>query len=249
MVKKRSLIRDFAVYTAASLWHLLLRGEFFLFSKDILAFPRWRRFRTSSGTTIENRIPWITFEAIIFLRKWLRSDMIIYEYGSGGSTLFFSDHVKEVFSVEHDPEWFSKLKDVIDADQNLKIHYQLYLAQPLLQHKINLNPADPKNYLSCMGKYKYLSFEHYVKSIDQFKNDFFDLVVVDGRARPSCILHAMRKIKQKGALMVDNTDRSYYLDPFPELFDKTKWDHLVFKGHTPYGLTSVLYKTTFFIKK
>lgn len=248
-IKKRSLIRDFAVYAASSLWYLLLRGEFILFSKDISAFPQWRKFRTSSGTTIDNRIPWITFEAIVFLRNWLRPDMIVYEYGSGGSTLFFSDHVKEVYSIEHDPDWFNKLKRVIDAEQNLKIHYQHYPAEPLLQKSDNLDPADPVNYLSCMGKYQDLSFEHYVKSIDRFKNDFFDLIVVDGRARPSCILHSIKKIKQNGALLVDNTDRGYYLESFPELFNKTKWKHLEYKGHTPYGLTSVLYKTTIFIKK
>jgi len=42
------------------------------------------------------------------IMKYLNPNDIMLEYGSGGSTLFFSKHVKEYYSLEHEPEWYKK---------------------------------------------------------------------------------------------------------------------------------------------
>jgi hypothetical protein len=100
-----------------------------------------------------------------------------------------------------------------------------------------------------MGEYKDFILEDYVKSIEDYPDGYFDLVVVDGRARPSCILHSMQKVKVNGILLLDNADRSYYLHPFPELFEKSKWSVQTFIGHLPYNPPSVLDTTILFTKK
>ena len=38
------------------------------------------------------------------------------EWGSGGSTLYFSKHVKEICSFEHNIEWYKKISKQIKAD-------------------------------------------------------------------------------------------------------------------------------------
>lgn len=37
--------------------------------------------------------------------------MVVFEYGSGNSTIWWSKRVKKIVSVEHNEEWYTKLKD------------------------------------------------------------------------------------------------------------------------------------------
>ncbi len=45
---------------------------------------------------------------------------------------------------------------------------------------------------------------------DQFPDEYFDLILVDGRNRKGCIHHSIRILKKGGVLMLDNAERSYY---------------------------------------
>ena len=71
-----------------------------------------------------------------------------------------------------------------------------------------------------------------MKQIDQYPDEYFHIVVVDGRARPSCISHALKKVKKGGYLIVDNSERDYYLVPF--MFKKPYWRVWKFYGPVPY---------------
>lgn len=57
--------------------------------------------------------PWINAEAVNWLKQNLTSGMKIFEYGSGGSTLFMSPLVEEIISMEHDPVFSVMSKDKI----------------------------------------------------------------------------------------------------------------------------------------
>ena len=111
-----------------------------------------------------------------------------------------------------------------------------------------VNCADPTQYVSCFNEYNGKEFSAYATAIDRYADEWFDLVVVDGRVRHSCIAHAMRKVKQQGILLLDNADRTYYLAPFPELADAGKWELLTFVGHFPFGPASVVNTTKLFLK-
>ncbi|MFX0145458.1 MAG: hypothetical protein ACFE9C_15445, partial [Candidatus Hodarchaeota archaeon] len=65
--------------------------RFLLFFKDI--------------EIIDKNIPWIPIKAKIWLDNNLTAEMMIYEYGSGMSTLYFSSKVKKIISVEHNKDW------------------------------------------------------------------------------------------------------------------------------------------------
>jgi len=54
--------------------------------------------------------PWICPEAIKWLKSNLTPDMKVFEFGSGGSTLFFAKRVKELISIEHDPVYFIRIR-------------------------------------------------------------------------------------------------------------------------------------------
>lgn len=64
-------------------------------------------------------IPWFTYSAIDFLKERLNKNMTVFEYGSGNSTLFFAQRVKEIISVETNKQWYEKIK--LKMPSNAKI--------------------------------------------------------------------------------------------------------------------------------
>uniref|UniRef100_A0A7V2ZLT9 FkbM family methyltransferase n=1 Tax=Ignavibacterium album TaxID=591197 RepID=A0A7V2ZLT9_9BACT len=66
-----------------------------------------------------NPIPWFTYPAIDFLKDRLNKDMVVFEYGSGNSTLFFAERVKEIISVETNREWYNKIKSNLKSNCKL----------------------------------------------------------------------------------------------------------------------------------
>jgi hypothetical protein len=65
-------------------------------------------------------IPWVTYSFIQFIEKRLNKDLIILEYGSGNSTLFYSKHVKKVLAVEHEMSWVEKIIQTVPPNVELK---------------------------------------------------------------------------------------------------------------------------------
>lgn len=69
-----------------------------------------------------NPIPWYTYPAIEFLNSLDFSNKNVFEYGGGNSTLWWAKRALNVVSVEHDPEWFAKIKSKIqDNYRNVKL--------------------------------------------------------------------------------------------------------------------------------
>lgn len=57
--------------------------------------------------------------------------------------------------------------------------------------------------------------------IKKFPDNYFDIVLVDGRSRPSCLFHSLNKVKKGGLLVLDNAEREYYL--CKGIIDKNKY--------------------------
>ena len=54
-------------------------------------------------------IPWITYSAIHFLLGRLSKELSVFEYGTGGSTQWWAERVRDVVAVEHDRIWHKKI--------------------------------------------------------------------------------------------------------------------------------------------
>ncbi len=178
------------------------------------------------GYLLKAPSPWITFDAIDFLRLYLKPYMQVFEYGSGGSTLFWLHEGADCISIEHDPQWFSVIRQYIVGRQS--VDYRLVPPEPLefKEPSINRNVADPYSYLSSDANASGYTFRRYVTQIDEFSDDYFDIVMIDGRARPSCIMHSVRKVKPGGLIILDNADRSYYTErthPFLRNFTRLEY--------------------------
>jgi hypothetical protein len=69
-------------------------------------------------------VPWITYPAIEFLKQLDLSDKMVFEYGCGGSTLFWSRVAAHVDSVEHEEEFYRELAR--DVPGNCTLSLEMY---------------------------------------------------------------------------------------------------------------------------
>jgi hypothetical protein len=67
--------------------------------------PKYVADRIFSRSPLKAELPWFCYDAIEFLQGWVGAEMVVYEYGSGGSTLFFAHRAKRLVSIEDHPGW------------------------------------------------------------------------------------------------------------------------------------------------
>ena len=72
-------------------------------------------------SSLELEIPWNTPGAIYRLDELLTKDMTVLEFGAGGSTLFYSNRVKHVTSIESQKGWYKKVLDAVKGRINVEL--------------------------------------------------------------------------------------------------------------------------------
>jgi hypothetical protein len=125
-------------------------------------------------------LPWLNKHVLDKLISLQKKKWRVFEYGSGHSTLWWQDQVKEIISVEHNKNFYRIIRN--DVKNNC-----IYIRRDLVKRK------------NC----------DYVQSINEF-DDKFSCVIVDGRNRVLCIKEAIDKVKWNGYLILDNSDRERY---------------------------------------
>jgi hypothetical protein len=94
-------------------------------------FPRWFSSFRPGRSLMGQAQPWIPFEAENWLQLYLKPQMKVFEYGSGGSTIFFAERVAEVFTVEHDKKWHSLVSRALAQRGITNCSYQLHQPKPI----------------------------------------------------------------------------------------------------------------------
>ena len=148
-------------------------------------------------------VPWIPFKARRKLNRILKKTDVVFEWGSGGSTLYFAGKVDRVYSAEHDKMWFDKVAGELDKRGISNCIYWLIPPQRGIK-KTDLS------YKSNDIEYKNFNFRDYCLSINKFPDRFFNLIFVDGRARNSALRVAYRKVRKGGYIILDNSERTVY---------------------------------------
>lgn len=124
-----------------------------------------------------NPLPWVTYSFMQFILNRLNNTMEVFEFGSGNSTLWYADKVKSVISVEHDYEWFSKIKESMPINVNIIYKELLYGGKysnvvNSLDNKFDIIIVDGRDRINCMKN-----------SIDAIKDD--GIIVLDDSDRES----------------------------------------------------------------
>lgn len=130
-------------------------------------------------------VPWWTYAATDWLDKILGPRHRVLEFGSGNSTMWLSERVGDLQSVEHDESWANKLRAVLPPNVVLTL-------SPTAANDSDGSADDP--YLAPM----------------RTAEGSFDLVVVDGMARNDCVAAAIPVLSPSGLLLLDDADRLSY---------------------------------------
>lgn len=126
-----------------------------------------------------------------FVEKHLVEDDVLFEWGSGNSTLYFSGLVKKVISVEDELRYYKTLKSTIESFKanNIELHFLP-----------GISVKDPK-------AERHIQFEKYINFPVNNKVEF-SKAIIDGRARKYCASAIAEHIKEDTLVFVHDWNRN-----------------------------------------
>ena len=183
-------------------------------------------------------LPSMSIRAISVMDLYLIPSMEVFEWGSGGSTIFFRRRAR-VVTIEHDQEWFNTVDGAIEY-WKLRPKGLMWVVEPV-------DEPNPE-YATAKEGFAGWSFEKYAKAIDEYPDEHFDLISVDGRSRSACMRHAYPKLKQGGLLVLDDANRPQYREARDEL-NKLDVPYADYPGRIPYLSDALSVNTCIWIKR
>ncbi len=66
-------------------------------------------------------LPWMSYSILDFFEEKLNKNLTFFEYGLGYSTLYFSEKVQSVRSIEHDKTWFHDINEKLKEKGNVEM--------------------------------------------------------------------------------------------------------------------------------
>ena len=124
----------------------------------------------------------------------LRKADVVLEYGSGGSTVMAAEMGKTVISVESDAAWLAGMRDWFAAHPP---------KADVVLHHANIGPTG--KWGMPTGPRSFRSFPGYALEIwDHPRFQQPDLVLIDGRFRPACLLATAFRITRPVTVLFDD---------------------------------------------
>lgn len=143
----------------------------------------------SPKAPVDLELPWFAYSVIQFLDETVRSKMLVYEYGSGGSTLYFARRCARVVSIEDDLDWHDRVSRIIHDRRIANVDLR-FCATDLT----SVEAFRASSYADCLPE------------------EPADIIVVDGseltvQVRPLCFEIAETRVKSGGMIIVDDSWR------------------------------------------
>jgi hypothetical protein len=201
---------------------------------DVLPdFEPWAASLAPDRTPLADGVPWLTFAARRALDRALQPGMTACEYGSGGSTRYLLERAGALTTIELDADWLRRVEAAVDPARRAAWTPTLVAYEPDAA-SASADPADPEAYVSAARSLHGVAFRAYAAAIDTYEDDTFDLVLVAGRARPSCLRHALAKVGPGGLVVLDHAERPWY-GPALALDEPARWAREDHTGPGPYA--------------
>lgn len=161
--------------------------------------------------------PWLAMCVIELLKEKVTKEHCVFEWGAGNSTVFWANRAKSVVSVEIDESWCELVRE--KTGDNSIIKY--------IDYRNN-----PQGFSNAILEEEIL----------------FDIILIDGLYdRDLCAEAAVKRIKENGVIIVDNTDVEEYKGAV-QFLEKQGFYHLKLTGLL-YGWTGHNCTTSLFYKK
>lgn len=155
--------------------------------QDVLPYIMMGPFQKK--TPLDLGLPWFSWGAIRYLDKFIKPGMKVFEWGSGGSTIFFSNRQCSIYSVEDNAEWINRINEKLsNSAHNAILQYEPYDFDNAIDFTDSsyLNPGINMNE--------------------------FNIIIVDGTERdntirPKCFEKAQRSVNNNSIIIVDDSWR------------------------------------------
>jgi hypothetical protein len=160
---------------------------------------------------LESRRPWWNYQATAYVERMLPARARVFEFGSGGSTLWFVDHGAEITTLEHSSDWAALVQQACPGLDLIAVES---------------NSTGTVRSVGEPSERPY--FDAYLDVMSEQPDETFDLVAIDGRCRCEAGVISMPKIKPGGMLLLDDSQRLRYR-PLHEHLSANGWaaEHLV----------------------
>ena len=109
---------------------------------------------------------------VTFIGRHIKPEYSVLEVGSGASTTEFAERTRKVVSLEHHERWYKRVKNNLAKFDNV----EYVLRKP------------NKKWRKYKTDGSYDSFKDYIDYLSSLKDEHFDLIFIDGRARRDCLL-------------------------------------------------------------
>ena len=154
-------------------------------------------------------IPWFTYSSITFLESINLKKMNIVEFGSGASTVWFSERCNKITSYEFDSSYAEQTKqkckannlEIVTMDKflNQNSNKPTEAIQTLIEKDLQILDLVAKQIASA------IDFKGFMEDV-QSKIKEADLVVIDGGMRNLAIHLTAEYANSNALVLVDNTD-------------------------------------------
>jgi hypothetical protein len=148
--------------------------------------PLWGR------QPVDVRLPWVSFGALKFIDKFLRPEHQVFEYGGGGSTMYFASRTQRVLTMESHPDWHKTLTTALTQSRFLNVQCEY---QPI-------NGEEPSQFRNS------IFFERIYEQL-------WDVILIDcfcgysrtryGLLRPYAFDLAIDQVKPGGIIVLDDS--------------------------------------------
>jgi hypothetical protein len=140
----------------------------------------WSRLADKIHRRLHPDEPWLTPAVVQTLDDYLTKQMSGLEFGSGRSTAWFARRLGRLTSIEHSVKWYFRVNNILNKSN--------------IQNVIMiLRDNSPDN--------------SYSDSINQFRDESLNFVLVDGIDRAKCALFSLPKLMPGGILVIDDVHR------------------------------------------
>lgn len=100
--------------------------------------------------------PWYNKPLISFLEDFLHSEMKVFEYGAGNSTLYYSQKIAKVFSIETRKEWIdfvltNKTKENIEIKLCNNLEFFSNEIENFSEKKFDVIVVDSRDRAKCLS--------------------------------------------------------------------------------------------------
>lgn len=149
------------------------------------------------------RKPWLVLAAIAYLEANIRPEWTTFEWGCGGSTLWFAGLTRSVTSVETNRIWAAATLRAA-VERGISPLPTIHTVPPVF---VNLAGQTHDATQWTEGSKATPEWEQeYAGVIDRFYPDEkFGLIVIDGGVRNLCAERALKHMKLGGLMVLDNS--------------------------------------------